>query len=378
MKKIAFGRIAAAASLTVGVGLLSVSAAGADQSRVPGHALFAETDAPGGNTVVSYLRAGDGTLSYFATFPTFGLGAVALGAVADPLASQGGLSLINRGHDLVATNPGSNTVSVFAVDGPRLRFLQQISSGGSFPTSIAASGDLVAVLNAGASGAVSEFRWDDHALVPLGAQTRSLGLANTPTPFFLDAPGQVGYSPDGSHLVVSTKLSTNAFEVFSVSSDGTLGATPTVSTANNAVPFAFNFDAAGNLVAVEASTSSLSVYRLNVDGTLTSLGSVSDGAHALCWVSSARGYFFGDNAGSASVSSFTEGAQGAPVLVSATAATAHAGTTDSTVSPDSKFLYVESGAAGTIDVFAIGADGSLTALQTQTGLPLASEGIVAS
>ena len=150
-----------------------------------------------------------------------------------------------------------------------------------------------------------------------------------------------------------------------------------MTAANNAVPFAFNFDASGNLVAAEAATSSLSTYRVNSNGSLSSLGTVSDGAKALCWISSANGYVFGDNAGSATVSSFSENSAGAPVLVDATAATAHTGTTDSAVSPDGRFLYVESGGAGTIDVYGIGTGGSLSTLETIDSLPLAAEGIAA-
>ena len=117
---------------------------------------------------------------------------------------------------------------------------------------------------------------------------------------------------------------------------------------------------------------------MNANGTLTSLGSVSDGAKALCWISSAKGYFFGDNAGSASISSFDENGSGAPQLVNATAASAHAGTTDSTVSPDGATLYVLSGGAGTLDVYSVASTGSLSQVETVFNVPVASEGIAAS
>lgn len=376
-------RLAAAATLVVGLGVLS-GALGAGASTTHhdfdggAHALFVETDAPAANTVISYTRASDGTISYAGTFATGGLGAKAANAVADPLASQGGLTLIDGGQELLAVNPGSDTVTVFAVDGTQLRLLQQVPSGGEFPDSIAAHGDLVAVLNAGGSGSVVEFAQFGGRLVALPGESRTLGLANTNPPDFVHGPGEVGYTPDGRHLIVTTKSSTNAYDVFSVSPSGALGAAPVATPADNAVPFAFSFDAQGNLVGVEASTSSLSTYRVNADGSLTSLGTVSDGAKALCWVSAANGYFFGDNAGSATVSSFTETAGGAPVVLNATAASAHAGTTDSTVSPDGGFLYVESGGAGTLDVFAIGAGGTLTPIETVFNVPVAAEGIAAS
>ena len=374
-----FIRGLAAASLLVGLGVTATSAvASADGFHANAHALFVETDAPAGNSVLSYLRGPDGTVSYAGTFATGGLGQAAANAVADPLASQGGLALVGGGAELVATNPGSNTVSVFAVHGARLRLVEQVPSGGSFPNSVASYGDLVAVLNAGGSGSVAEFNLRDGRLVPRAGDVRSLGLNNTTPPDFVHGAGQVGYTPDGHHLIVTTKHSSDAYEVFSVDAHGALGASPVVTPADNAVPFAFNFDANGNLVGVEASNSSLSTYSVNANGTLTSLGSVSDGAKALCWISSAKGYFFGDNAGSASISSFDENGSGAPQLVNATAASAHAGTTDSTVSPDGATLYVLSGGAGTLDVYSVASTGSLSQVETVFNVPVASEGIAAS
>ena len=374
-----FIRGLAAASLLVGLGVTATSAvASADGFHANAHALFVETDAPAGNSVLSYLRGPDGTVSYAGTFATGGLGQAAANAVADPLASQGGLALVGGGAELVATNPGSNTVSVFAVHGARLRLVEQVASGGSFPNSVASYGDLVAVLNAGGSGSVAEFNLRDGRLVPRAGDVRSLGLSNTTPPDFVHGAGQVGYTPDGHHLIVTTKHSSDAYEVFSVDAHGALGASPVVTPADNAVPFAFNFDANGNLVGVEASNSSLSTYSVNANGTLTSLGSVSDGAKALCWISSAKGYFFGDNAGSASISSFDENGSGAPQLVNATAASAHAGTTDSTVSPDGATLYVLSGGAGTLDVYSVASTGSLSQVETVFNVPVASEGIAAS
>ena len=372
-------RAVAAASLLTGLGVPAVgTAVSATTISVPGHALFIETDNTTGNTVLSYVRSTDGTVSYVGTFATGGLGAVAANAVADPLASQSGLTLINDGTELVATNPGSDTVTVFVVRGPELKAVQQISSGGLFPDSVASRGNFVAVLNAGGAGSVAEFKLVNDKLVALSSENRSLGLSNSTPPDFLHGAGQVGYTPDGQHLIVTTKSSTSSYDVFSVTSNGSLSTSPVVTLADNAVPFAFGFDATGNLVGLEASNSSVSTYSVNADGTLTSLGTVTDGAKALCWISVADGYFFGDNAGSSTISSFVESATGAPVLVNAAAGTAHAGTTDSAVSPDGKTLYVESGGAGTIDVYTIGATGTLTQLETVFNIPVASEGIAVS
>lgn len=375
-------RAVAAAAVAAGIGLIAsggVAAASPDHSfHQHRHALFVETDSSSGNQILSYRRAADGTISLANSYSTYGLGATAQGATADPLASQDGLTLINDGQELVATNPGSDTITIFAVDGTHLAYLQQVSSDGQFPVSVAASGRHLSVLNAGGAGAVVQFRLFGGFVDPDSAQVRSLGLSNTNPPNYLASPGEVGYTPNGQQLIVTTKASTSSFEDFSVGYHGQLGLSPVITAANNAVPFAFVFDAAGQLVATEASNSSVSVYTVHANGTLSSLGTVTDGAKALCWIATSNGYFFGDNAGSGTVSSFDESGAGAPQLVAATAATAHAGTTDSTVSPDGSFLYVESGGAGTIDVYGIQSGGVLVQLETIFNVPVAAEGIASS
>jgi 6-phosphogluconolactonase (cycloisomerase 2 family) len=381
MKTPTTARVASAAALALGLGLVSAGAAGAapaHQRPAPAHALFVETDNSVSNTILSYQRSSDGTIALAGTFSTGGAGGTAANATADPLASQGGLTLVDGNRELLAVNAGSDTVSVFAVEGTSLRLTQQISSGGLFPDSISAHGRLVAVLNAGGAGSLAEFSLVNGRLVALPDQVRSLGLANTTPPDFHHGAGQVSYTPNGQDLIVTTKLSTNAYEVFTVGASGTLGATPVVTPADNALPFSFTFDSAGNVVATEASDSSVAIYRVTPSGSLTSLGSVSDGGAALCWISGANGYFYGSNAGSGTLSLFTENDADVPTLLSATAATAHAGTTDSVISPDGDFLYVESGGAGTIDAFAIGASGALTQIETIYNVPTASEGIAAS
>ena len=361
--------------------LATTSFAGATSAKdqpISGHAVFVESDQTGSNTVLSYTRGTDGSLSYVATYPTGGAGAAAAGSAADPLASQGGLALVDHGNELIATNPGSNSVSVFAVFGPYLHLIQQIPSGGLFPVSVTSHNDLVAVLNAGGAGSVSEYRLQWDRLVALNNDTRSLGLTNTTPPNFLAGAGQVGYSPDGKFLVVATKTSSNSYEVFSVSNWGDLSSSATVTAADHANPFAFVFDSQGRLVAAEAAGSAVSTYSIGTSGALTSVGSVADGQAALCWISTAQGYFFGSNAGSGDVSSFGETGAGVPTLLNAKAAITHPGTTDSAASPDGAFLYVESGGSGALDAFAVNADGSLTPIETLWNLPHPYEGIAVS
>ena len=249
-------------------------------------------------------------------------------------------------------------------------WLQQVvASGGEFPVSIAVHGDLVYVLNAGDQGSVQGYwLWGDH-LWRMRFSHRALGLGNTNPPDFLHSPGQVGFTPDGQRLIVTTKASTSAIDVFWVGRRGVLSSSPVSNFPASPVPFAFTFDPMGRLVVVEAAMSHLSTYSVNPDNSLTTIGSAADGQMAACWISAARGFYYISNAASGNLSSFMLNGSGVPVLVNAMAATVQAGVTDSVTTPDQRFLYVECGGPGTIDAFHVNHDGTLTLIQTITGLP---------
>src|SRR5262249_26023047 len=158
--------------------------------------------------------------------------------VVDHLASQGSLMLDESRHTLYAVNAGSDTVTVFGVDGDTLTQRDVVPSGGSFPVSIAVHGDLVYVLNARNGGSVQGFRRTHDGLAPIAGSNRALGLDASATPEFVNTPGQVAFSPDGSQLLVTTKANGNNVDVFAVGHDGSLSATPTVNNLPGAVPFA--------------------------------------------------------------------------------------------------------------------------------------------
>jgi 6-phosphogluconolactonase (cycloisomerase 2 family) len=341
------------------------------------HAVFLQTDNPSGNQILAYDQASNGTLSPSGSYDTGGDGAIAAGSVVDPLASQGSLALADDGHVLLAVNAGSDTVSVFRVSGDQLALWQIIPSGGQFPTSIAVHHGLVYVLDAGGPGALQGYALVTGTLRPLPGSTRSLGLANTDPPNYLQSPGQVGFTPDGSHVIVTTKMSGSDIDVFSVGFAGLLSLHPVVNPSATPVPFSFTFDPAGHLVVTEAGSSDLSVYTLNAGGTVTALGSATDGQTALCWVTAVNGVFYGSNAGSATISAFQVGIAGTPSLVGVAAVT-EAGTTDSVATPNGHFLYVENGGAGTLDEFHVNSDGTLFEIGTVTGLSVPMEGIAAS
>jgi 6-phosphogluconolactonase (cycloisomerase 2 family) len=340
--------------------------------------VFVQTDNTAGNAVVAYDRAPDGTLRLAGTYLTGGLGGILTGSVVDHLASQGSL-LYDQEHGLLyAVNAGSNTVSVFAVYGDRLALRQVVSSGGTFPVSLTVDGDYVYVLNALGAGSVYGYRVDGGRLSPIPGSARSLDLTPVTGPNqFTNTPGQVAFAPDGSALIVTTKMNGNNVDVFSVRHDGRLSTSPVVNSEPGTVPFAISFDRHGNVLIAEAGPSALATFALSRDGVLTQLDSALTGQAATCWVARAGRYFFTSNAGSASVSGYTVGPDGSLTALGNTGT--NAGTVDATSAAHGRFLYVQTGGAGIVDEYTVGSGGSLTEIGSVTVAgAVGGEGIAAS
>jgi 6-phosphogluconolactonase (cycloisomerase 2 family) len=143
------------------------------------------------------------------------------------------------------------------------------------------------------------------------------------------------------------------------------------------VPFALAFDQQGHLLVTEAGPNTLASFRLNGDGTISQQDAVATGQAATCWVARAGSFLYTSNAGSASLSGFRASPAGRLLEPLGNTETG-AGTVDAAVSGDGRFIYVQTGAAGLVDEFAIGAHGALSRIGTLT-VPGAAggEGIVA-
>jgi 6-phosphogluconolactonase (cycloisomerase 2 family) len=350
------------------------SAVGQDHSS---GVVFVQTNEPSGNKIDVFDRGANGRLALAATYPTGGLGGVASpGAESDHLASQGSLVLSQDGRALIAVNAGSDTVTAFRVHDDRLQQRNVVPSGGQFPASVAVHDDLVYVLNSGGTGTVQGFRLTGGKLVPIPGSARTLGLANGDPPDFLTSPGQVGFTPDGGKLLVTTKASTSSIDVFDVGPGGLLSASPVVNPSATPVPFAFTFAPQGRLVSGEAATSSVTTYAIGTNDTLSDPRSQSDGQAALCWIERVGGLYFVSNTASNTLSSFAVGSSGQPTLLHAVAATTNPGPID--LAAAGGFLYAQTGANGTVDEFAVNGDGTLSPIGVVTGLPPGMEGIAAS
>ena len=201
-------------------------------------------------------------------------------------------------------------------------------------------------------------------------------MANTTPPNFLTSPGQVGFTPDGRQLLVTTKASTSSIDVFQVGHDGRLTAAPVVNPSATPVPFSFTFGAGDRLVAGEAGASSVTTYRIQASGTLVDPKSQTDGQGALCWILRVGDVYFVSNTATNNLSSFRVDPLGQPVLLNAVAATTNPGPID--LATSGGFLYAETGINGTVDEFAVGPNGTLTPIGSVDDLPPGIEGIAAS
>jgi DNA-binding beta-propeller fold protein YncE len=319
----------------------------------------------------------NGTLTAAGQYGTGGLGGVLAGSVVDHLASQGSLAYDAEHGLLYTVNAGSNTITVFTGHGDHLVRHQVISSGGSFPVSVAARGHVVYVLNARDGGSVQGFLRVGSTLARVPSWHRVLGLDATETPEFTSTPGQVAFTPDGTKLVVTTKNNGNDIDVFGLNPAGAPSAAPVVNADPGAVPFAVSFDAGGHLAVAEAGTNSVATFTVARNGQLTLVNRAATGQMATCWITRDGSLFYASNAGSASVSGYADFGSGALHALGHT--TAGGGPVDAVASPDGRNLYVQGGAAGTVTEYAVHPGGALTEIGSVT-VPgaIGGQGIAAS
>ena len=331
-------------------------------------AVFAMTNAAAGNTIEAFVRHEDGSLQAAGTYSTGGNGS---GGTIDPLHSQGSLRLSADHRFLFAVNAGSGTVTSFRVNGSSLTLIDAAPSGGSSPTALADSGDLLYVLNAGGNGNVSGLHVSrDGHLRSIDNSTSNLsGTATSPT--------SLAFSPNGQFLVV-TETATNSIDVFHVRPNGTLGPI-SVNASAGATPFAAAFAPNGTLIVGNASNS-ISSYRLQWNQTLDVISdAIPTLGMATCWdvvLPNGRAVYTA-NAGSSNLSGFAIQRNGVLSAIGGTLVGSNlAGSTnlDTAVSANGKYIYTLNAATGAIGEFSVQSDGDLDRFGEVDGLP-ASAGI---
>ena len=326
----------------------------------------------GGNTVMDYLRSSDGSLTFSASYATGGTG------TGGGLGNQGAIALDEDGEVLLAVNPGSNSISSFTITGSGLTLKSTVNSGGMRPVSITIEDEIVYVLNAGGTGNISGFNLgNDNTLTPIASSTRPLSSATA-------GAAQISFVNDGS-VVVITEKATNKIITYTINEWGVPGMMHSI-TSSTPTPFGFDNGNDGNIFVSEAAggaagASKLSSYHVCNNGSISLLtGSVGANQSAACWVVITNNgkYAYTTNTASNNLTNFGINKNtGAISVNTAIAATTDMGPIDAALSNNSKYLYILNGASHSIGVYAVANDGSLSNLQTVTGLPVGANGLAA-
>ncbi len=352
--------VALASALTTGV-----VAAGLASS---GH-VYVNNNTAGRNSVAGFDRHADGSLTRIDGSP-FDAGGAGTGA---PFGSAGGLQETSDGRYLLATDPGSNQVSVLRImPNGSLRLADVVSSNGRTPVSVAVHGGLVYVANTGAGGSnYTGFTLNAGGhLRPIPDSTFSLPDSAM--------PGDILISPDGTRLVatrVGPSTGPSFIDAFRIGPDGRLTAAAGSPYAAQGIgPFGSVFSPTDpDQLFVSnahngAGLGTVSSYRVAADGSLTSVSGspFADSQTAPCWVAITPDgqTLFAVNTAVPSISHFAVAAGGSLTL--AGTATPFGGASgakpfDAAVSPDGSYLYVVDAGTAAVSGFAV-AGTSLTEL----------------
>lgn len=336
--------------------------------------VYTLSNQPASNDVIIYRRDSDGMLTLRGSYPTGGTG------TGTGLGNQGAIVFAEGGKYLLAVNAGSNTISCLQVTGNNVHVRSTVSSGGVRPVSITSYNDIVYVLNQAGPGSIAGFRLEQNGrLVPIPNSIRMLS-DGTPTD-----PAQISFVLDGRAVVITEKA-TNMITTFTIDNAGMPGARHSI-TSSTPTPFGFAPGKVGNVFVSEAAggapgASVLSSYRVQANGAIALVeGSVGAGQTAACWVviTDDGQIAYTTNTGSNNISSFAVNVfSGSIDVQQPVAAPAGAGPIDAALSDGSKFLYVLNAMDHTIRAYAVGANGSLTMIQTVGGVPPGATGLAAN
>jgi 6-phosphogluconolactonase (cycloisomerase 2 family) len=258
---------------------------------------IANPDGP--NTIAAYARNPEtGELIFLDVYPTGGRGT---GQMID---SQSPLVANADGTLLFAVNPGSNDISVMAINADGSLELREgpVPSRGVEPASLALSESLLYVANKG--DAVNPPNYSGFSVQPDGSLTRikrRIELA------FGDNPTQVLFTPDGRGMI-GIRLGSGGLDSFVVKPNGRLRLRAQLN--NQGGPFAavFNPLATQQLLVADARLPGASSYNLDEDGQISPITSISNRPErAACWIAahSDGSRVWVSNTGTNSVSLYT-------------------------------------------------------------------------
>lgn len=338
----------------------AVSATRGVSSAPAAGGVYTSTNGTGGNAIVAFSRAADGSLTPLGSFSTGGTGT---GGTVDPLASQYAILLSDDNKLLFAVNAGSDDVSSFRVEADAsVTLISRQSSGGDLPVSLTQDGNLLYVLNAGDNTVTGLRISGGGRLVSIPNSTRSLssGAAGAST---------IGFTPDGKRVLV-TERGSNRIETFAVRPNGRLEQ-PVVTASSGAVPFGFDFTSNGHPIVTEAGgaapNGAVSSYGIGSTGSLSAItASLDAGGGASCWVilTADSRYAFVANSASNTIASVAVASNATLTLLNAASVNTGPNTTpiDLDLTEGDGFLYTLEARSGRVSGFTVGAGATLSAI----------------
>jgi hypothetical protein len=387
MRRFRFAVLAALATVVAAAiaGNAAASHGGPPLSNVVGQIYVNDNTSVGGNTVAGFDRHADGTLTPIAGSP-FAVGGAGTG---HPDASQGSLELSADGRYLLVVDAGSNQISVLRIkpDGS----LQSaegspVSSNGVDPVSIAVSGGLVYVANAGPGTSTGDTNYTGFTL-NAGGHLRALPGSTFVLPNS-SKPGDVLFNADGTRFV-GTRILSSEIDSFTVGGDGLL--TPAAGSPFSAQGFStpqgfgqlgseFSPTNPSQLFVSDAHVGPptngpgpglVSSFSDATNGVLTPIGAspFSNGGTASCWVEISHdgAFLFVVNTASATISSYSIASDGGLVFVGSTSpGEIGAGAEDARLSPDGSTLWVVESGTDAVTGFSV-SGGTLTPLSSAAG-----------
>jgi len=381
--------VAAATSLLLFTVLFGSSPASAvaeeDDGAAPGHVYVLNNNLFGVNSITSFARKANGTLTQTGVTDIGGQGSLA--AFAD--GTQGSLIRTRDGKRLFAVDAGSDQISVVDVDDGGLSVAGVFPSGGAGPVSLTYQDGLLYVLNAANASAsaanVTGFRVDEHGrLHSIAGSTRPLSSAHP-------NPAEVLLDPQRQFLLVTEKT-TNLIDVYHVASDGSLTG-PTSLPSVGVYPFGMAFthpDSRPELIVddglgpgVPPGTGAVTAYRFAQGDLHLVNGPVPDHQVAPCWmvITNSGRFAYTSDADSHAISGYRIHTDGTISLLDPDGVT---GTTPADTFPleeglsrNSRFLYVldsrlllSTPGPATLSGFRVHADGHLSPVVDPSAIAL--------
>jgi 6-phosphogluconolactonase (cycloisomerase 2 family) len=382
---------------------------GGHGNSAPG-AVYTSSNDPSGNAVIVYSRNANGTITQTGSVPTGGTGIAMEPPFGFPIVdSAGAMNLTPDGRLLFVVNAGDNSISSFRITSSGPKLVSHVPSGGTLPISVTTHGNVLYTVNEESSNIAGWWFSSTGVLTPIPGSSQSLSTA-----FPTTVAAQIGFSPNGSQLVVTERglpAANGNIDTFAVNWHGVAG--PAVGhVAPTPNPFGFAFDGPKNLLVSDAGfvetpsgtepnpgdpaqfTGSTDSFSLHPSGNLVFKGSYPSGGRAACWVAVSKDgrYAFVSNTlggpagtpagvftGTDAISTYAVSPHGRLTLLGQTAS-GQGFPGEVVLSSDGRYLYMLEpfimGGPSHIDVYRIGSGGSLTHIQaTPNDLPNGVSGL---